>query len=302
MRMGDTRNISIMSWNVGSDGDFARIEGVTNKHVKIDETVVKIAKEKLEIKSPDEQQTHLDHVRSYRLDRIQSVFNAYAPAVPIFCLQECDAETLNKLPENYEHIQGDQSQDTAVAWDKTRFKLIETKNVAKDKERTLVILEELETGLKVGVCSAHLTGCDPDQPDEFDAQEGNDQLDAIEKELNGLTSDLNIVGMDANTTPNYERRTEILKTRGFAIDQFKKETNYNYRKAEAKENPLQKVDYIAAKGKSQWFDKIHAEVLDPESEFFHDFPERLMNLGDIETNPSDHRPIVQKVNIKRRFF
>lgn len=202
----------------------------------------------------------------------------------IICLQETTYIDSSQFPENYEvQFSNSSHSQNGVAWNKDRFELIESIGNIMDKAYVVKLMEK-ETGKKILVASGHISGCNPYQavidPNTGvpDSAKGDTELKTVIQLFNN-DIDLMIIGMDSNVT-SLHPRLNILKDAGFQLDfeNFLEPTCTN---------PYQvlntRIDWIAFKANSS----IQARI--------ENIPVLSVNLNNLQTNVSDHKPIATKI-------
>ena len=269
---------SVVSWNVGSESDYAYLCQQDQKPQFSD----KEAYDTFISNCAEERK----NIASIAVDAIFK--ESPAKQIPLLCLQEA-GDDLEKMQDwfgdNYA-LHGD-TVDTAVAYDKDQYVLVDEK--ASDIRKanwTILTLRDKKSQEIFVVASAHLTGFDLDGYKD-DAKDGDDQavgfvaqIEAVAKKHQAAAS---IIGMDANTTTvDYPQRLNIFRNAGFVMDEQSTISTHHSKFA----NRDMKIDYL--------FAKVYERGASVELE---DQGVEKLGLSNPEKNPSDHRPLLGRVEI-----
>lgn len=232
--------ITVWSWNYGGDGEFVKM---SDRHKK-------------EIPERDEDLYPMrDRIAETAFERLTSVVGIGFISKPdIVCFQEIgdvkknDTENRIKawMGEEYELISD--GIDAAIAFNKNRFKLLNSESSSRGRNYAIANLEDLTTKKIYLVASSHITGFTLDNPAKRDlADTGDQELRDLLNQLNTYPkTDKVILGVDLNEPPSiHNKRIEMIESEGFnrdsSADSFP--TNYNpYIKTNIK------IDYIFTKG------------------------------------------------------
>lgn len=203
----------------------------------------------------------------------------------IICLQEADYLDTSMFPEHYEVAFGESSHSiNGVAWNKERFDLVEVVGSVMDRGFVVKLLNK-ESGKTVLVASGHISGCNPYRIENdpatglSDSSKGDTELKAIVELFDQGEADFLVIGMDSNVT-SLHPRLNILKDASYQLD-------YENYLDPTCANPHQvlntRIDWIAVKpGQSPVASIINIPVLG-------------VDLNNIQTNISDHKPIAAKI-------
>lgn len=199
----------------------------------------------------------------------------------IVCFQEADYMPVSMLPNGYQSVQSNRNKSIQrIAWKASRFELIQNLgDIASDKGLA-VLLRDKTTQKTVAVATAHLQGCNPfqrvyDQEGKSDSIKGDEQLSAVIQTIDRTGADVQIVGMDSNVTAMHPR-LQMLRTAGFEFD------GDHYIEPTCPSPYFicnTRLDWIAAKGAS-----------------LVNMPVMNVDLNNLSTNPSDHKPIAARVH------
>lgn len=306
--MINSNQFNFITWNVGTNSDYTMMEQVFDKHLEKDGD----GTWRVSNTAPERSDAHREEVNQFRKQKIKDILQAFSKDVPLFCLQEVerDWEAKEFLPENYSFVKdGDQIvawkdsefEPVNVDYEKTTSEEVKGYRTAFMPRTAITALKSRTTGNQILVCSAHITGCNPDTPSEEQALSGNNEVATISRQLKELSENNKIphviVGIDANVTRAYQQRLDQLRDNGFKIDERQAGTNFNIPKNEAlktkktieeADNPIQKIDYVAVLG---------GETTNPDDPAFFDDERRSTPLGNLERNPSDHQPLAQRITL-----
>ena len=199
----------------------------------------------------------------------------------IVCFQEADYMPVSMLPSDYASVQSNREKSiNRIAWNANRFELIQNLGDIASNKGFAVVLRDKTTQKMVAIATGHLQGCNPfqkvyDEAGKPDSAKGDQQLSAIVQALDRTGAEVQIVGIDSNVTALHPR-LQILRTAGFEFDgdHFIETTC---------PSPYficnTRLDWIAAKGAS-----------------LVNMPVMNVDLNNICTNPSDHKPIAARVH------
>jgi hypothetical protein len=201
----------------------------------------------------------------------------------ILCFQEADYMPLTDLPKGYESAQSTNRNISLqrIAWDSKRFELVQNLGDTPSEKGFIVVLFDKVMKKNVAIATGHLNGCNPFQEEhkkgKSDSLKGDKQLTEIVEHLDKTNADLRIVAMDANVTTTHPR-LRILPKEGYRFDarNFVEPTC---------PNPYfitnLRLDHIAVKGGS-----------------IEHKPVAGTTLNELESCPSDHKPVVAKIRHK----
>lgn len=285
-RQGGT--YKIVTWNVGTDGDFMR-QG------KIDE------------------KTPIEQVKERRLELMKAALETPEfQNADIILLQEADRTfgtkvlegllpgyTINKGPKmnNIGRLIVDQDgrakvdvdQCAPIIWRADRFEQVEDAPEEKFGESSLTVLRDKRTHLTFAVASGYIRGFDikatyerAEKGQENHAEtEGDNQLKQIAARLEELGTDVALIGMDANTTwEHYPQRLNGMGS-GFVFDHFSA-TTYD----DANLEMAVKLDHI---GVSTSLGRVHFRHI-PNPPF-------IGYSRNHTQSPGDHAPVIAEIEI-----
>ena len=203
------------------------------------------------------------------------------------CFQECNQKQLEdaQLPNFVGHIAG-----TAIAWS-SRFTLIKD-SIVTSQVYTVCDLLDLQDHKIVRIAAAHIPGfdldCLKDTPDSsaandvlFEIKQQGGQLDQVNRFLDQMLSqeqrkpDRYIIGADMNTSPAvFDQFHTLFTESGLLYTPNETPTNFNPRSSSFKKR---EIDYIFSNAKQA-------------------LPQPCPLLLNDPTNPSDHIPVIQKLD------
>lgn len=216
-----------------------------------------------------------------RQDMFAKIFHRHLMQ-DILCLQETEYLDANMLPSHLELLKNSRKNPDAIAWNKSRFVLVEVIGSLAQDRAFAVKLKDKATEKTILVASGHLTGCDPFKVQEMangklDSTKGDEELKTIIGKLKECDADYRIIGMDANVTALHPR-LRALKENGYRLDveNFMEPTC---------SNPYvvlnTRLDWLAVEGKDVSITNI---------------PLLSVGLNNHLTNPSDHKPIAAEIS------
>ncbi|NGX36099.1 MAG: hypothetical protein K1000chlam1_00936 [Candidatus Anoxychlamydiales bacterium] len=262
--------ISVWSWNYGGDGEFVKMSKRYGKEIPerddgLFEMRDKIAKSAFE-----------------KLTFVEGIGDISKP--DIVCFQEIgDVErdnTENRIKawmgKEYELISD--GIDAAIAFNKNRFKLLNSERASGGRNYAIANLEDQTTKKTYLVASSHISGFPLDDPTRGLADTGDQELRGLLDKLKTYPkNDGMILGVDLNETPSiHNKRIEMIEKEGFNRDSSDDAfaTNYN-----PFINTNIKIDYIFTKGfeNTALTSASHPPLENPDE------------------NPSDHSIVVNKL-------
>lgn len=223
-----------------------------------------------------------DLLERTRAEMAKRIFNHHLK-YDIICLQEGDYLKASMFPDHYA-VQFSETTHSlnGVAWNTNKFELIETVGNILGRAYAVKLLEK-ESGKTVLVVSGHISGCNPYQVEfnaqsgEADSAKGDHELFAIIELFKQANADINVIGMDSNVT-SLHPRLKLLKEANFIMD-------YENHIENTCTNPHQvlntRIDWIAVNSK--------------ETVSIVNIPVLSVNLNNMQTNISDHKPIAAKI-------
>lgn len=276
-KLSDPNQYFVMTWNVGSDKTFDILE----------KTAIQKKKSGL---------NELENIRKFRDQRIHTILSQ--SKADLFLLQEVGHEE-NRIKnwvdqERYGVILGDK-EDTAIIFDKHKFELA---NIIPSQTHnafyTLVKLKEKQTGKLILAASIHLTECDPLKPVPIDAHDGDSELDYILDQIDTSEKnskiDANIIGISASTVSEYSGRIGKLKENSYIIDEIDIPTQIKLSGPHT--GKKFKIDYFGTRSADS---KVSINTLKDDSL-------STLELGNPRDNPSDHQPLLAKVELAPKSF
>lgn len=276
-KLSDPNQYFVMTWNVGSDKTFDLLEKTAlakNKSGLID----------------------LENIRKFRDHRIHTILSQ--SKADLYLLQEVghdENRVRNWVDQNrYGILLGDK-QDTAIIFDKHKFELANEISCHPNLAfYTLAKLKEKQTGKLLLAASIHLTECDPLKPVPIDAHDGDRELEFVLAEIDSCEKpnkiDANIIGLSASTVPEYTGRIGKLRNQSYVIDEFKIPTQIKLSGPHA--GKTYKIDYFGTRSKDS--------IVTINS--LNDASIGTLELGNPRDNPSDHQPLLAKVQLAPRSF
>jgi len=276
-KLSDPNQYFVMTWNVGTDKTFDLLEKTA------------ISKNKSGL-------VDLENIRKFRDQRINTILSH--SKADLFLLQEVGKEE-NRIKNwidinRYGVIFGDH-QDTAIIYNKQKFEL--AMEVPSDPQKafyTIAKLKEKQTGKYILAVSIHLTECDPLNPVPIDACDGDgelqfvlDQIDASEKPLK---IDANIIGISTSTVADYSGRIGKLRENSYIIDEFDIPTQIKLSGPHT--GKTYKIDYFGTRSVDGI---VSIDSLKDDSV-------TSLELGNPRDNPSDHQPLLAKVELAQKPF
>lgn len=217
---------------------------------------------------------HMQNLNERRASLAKAIF-AHQLKFDILCLQEADYLNSSLFPDSYEvRFSTNEKFILGIAWKKERFDLIEMIGEVMGKA-LIAKLRDKRSDKTVLVASAHLSGCDPYQTDDW-TKTGDSELTTVMDTLARNSADHTIIGMDSNVT-SLHPRLKLLKLGGFHMDSenFVEPTCTNpYKMLNTR------IDWIALKVSSATLTNI---------------PVLNVGLNSPQTNMSDHKPVAAKI-------
>lgn len=267
MSLAAVAQYCVVSWNIARDTDYL---GVNLRHKEV------------------EWKTVAD-LMAVRNQLFNSIFEQMKTELnpDFFCLQEVtrSSDIRNWLGAKYEVHSA--LKDCVIAWDSTKYSLIEGTSVHEAGEGRYLALELLEkaTQKTILIASAHLWGFDLANPQDGETERGDQQLAELAAHLD-KSAYLTIVGMDANTTPAiYPKRLSILEVNSYIRDQSQDAEPTAYNKS-LPENAAH-LDYLYARPGR----KFQAKVKTASYE--------ALPIEKPSVNPSDHSPVIARVSMEK---
>jgi len=269
---------SVVNWNVGSEGDYAYLCQQQNKPEFADREAYDSFMKDCAQERPD--------VASNAVKAISD--ESFVSPIALLCLQE--------VGDDLEKMQGwfgdryafhSDTVDAAVAYDKDQFDLVNEKvSDLRKGNWTILTLKDKKSEEIFVVASAHLSGFDLDGRKD-DAVDGDRQAVAFITDIESVAKEHRasaaIIGMDANTTTSeYPQRLNIFRNAGFLTDDKSKDVTHHSKFAHRD----MKIDYLFAKTYER------GASVDIE-----DHAVEKLGLQNPDENPSDHRPLVGRVQL-----
>jgi exonuclease III len=294
-------SIRLLSWNIGTQRDFANMAYIKNKLAKghsLAEAFSDLIKETL----PDPTE---DELKS-RLALIRQVIEKQGH-LDLLCLQESwQIKNLKDiLPETFSFFiyKNKDGYDGAVCWKKDDFRFLshadldyqqampEALDAAPD---TLVLLQHIPSNAKICVVSSHLRGFSLSSAQALGGQnqkkavDGDNQAIYNLNTLNKIPADLFVYAGDVNTTRDiYTKRLALLHQAGYVTDEDDKApTIYDasLKESDQKTPKAVKLDYVFIRPGAVENASVQTQAATP--------------IQDFSLRPSDHVPVMASLRFK----
>lgn len=288
----------VLTWNVGSDADLAKIETLAQPKDKFGLAVDygRAVQEHGKEEGTKKYDADSQALSNYRNSRIKVILDSLNP--DIMCLQEVGRD-LPKVKKwfdtsKYEVLNGD-GEDATIVYNKKKFDLITTENPRNRANYAIAELVDKQTKKSICVVSAHLRNAG--DPVELSG-DGDEEVDIILKHTEEFKkkhkTDAVVIGLDANAIRDYQGRIGKLQKANFEADPYNRSTNIQL-KNERKKNPTDevtvKIDHICVQKLNK---SVKMERVDEKIQTLVD----EIPLGyKPKENPSDHKPVMVKVTV-----
>ena len=265
----------VISWNIGRDSDYLG----------------------LNVRNKDVQWKNMRELGDLRNQLFTSTFKNLKETIQpdIFCLQEVtrSGDVKKWLGDSYDlHAT---SRDCVIAWDNSKYELVEGSPTREKTEGRylILLLREKSTQKTIQVASAHLWGFKLTGPNETERDSDEPVTLKGDRELNELAEQmddsafLSIIGMDANSTPHiHPERLSILESRGYTRDASSDNipTAYN----SSLESQSAHLDYLFVKASKKF-------QITVQPTHFQSLP-----IESPAVNPSDHSPILLSLFVTKK--
>jgi len=192
----------------------------------------------------------------------------------IICLQETNYIDVDVLPKTYDMRF---SNDTAIAWNRDRFELLDSFDSLE--RASALLLRDRESQESIFVASAHLSGCNPFFPVESDSIKGDQELQAVLDTAHGVEASVKVIAMDSNVTATHPR-LKLLQQAQYTLDY----TNHL--------EPTCTNPHVLLNTRIDWI-AVGQDSLEAPS--IANIPIFDIGLNSFRTNISDHAPIATVV-------